>query len=835
MAISRREFIRSLAAFSAAALAGCVKPAEEAKPQAVPTAKSVIAEHPSQCPYCGAGCAGFFVEENGKLIAFKGDPLGWNRGVICVKGATAHEPVNAADRLTKPLIRDDPSLKGTFKGFREASWDEALNLAAKKFNEIRQQYGRNAIALQGSGQMTCEEQNLANKLFKGLIGSNSAEGNPRQCMTSAATGMLATFGSDWPPAPYKDKYELGENDLCVIIGSNMREGHPVKFWQLMDARNKNKFWVVIFDPRFTSTVQELKEQLPEKTIHVQQNQGSDPTIMNCIARIIHDRYPDKIAWNLIKEKSVGWEEYEKMIMQDKYKPENAAQRIGTTPEMLYRIAELWANAKNVQTYWTMGINQQTHGWNSVVSIISLHFMTGQVGRPGAVPYSITGQPNAMGLRLNGMLTGRLPGHAGFADPGVVERVAKAWNVDPAFLAETGKQPNAGMIVGMYERGIPDSERANKEGRIYAYYIAYTSAFMQPDVNRLMVPALKNNFVVVADSYKYSYNVMYADVVFPAATDGEKWGTKINSERRMHYLEKAANPPGEAWTDFQILCGLGRAMGFKEHFPDPKEYSKETCEKVWRELQAAVKGTEVDFSGIQGYDHLVNVAQSSGTRGIHIPAPTKEIADKGGITHRYLGQEDKFGWTYGPGGRPYKDFPTELKKLLPGVGPVGLHGKFQFTNKAEEKPMPRQPSAEYPFWFGTGIVYEHFHISKTVRGPTTRGLVPEAYIEMHPEDAARLGVKDGDLVKVYNDGGAVVAKASVGTGGRVPPARNYPKKGTVFMAWNFQTIPLLDQLDRATEASWKSVSFTTNELTPRDFDVVSGQSALKWGVCNVQKL
>ena len=835
MKIGRRDFIKT-AMLSAAVVAGCLrpkepKPTESVKPSPSPMVQK-ITEHPNACPYCGAGCAGFFVAQDGKLIGYKGDPEGWNRGVVCVKGATAHEPISAADRLTKPLIRDDPSLKGTFKGFREATWEEALELIGKRFNELKAEHGRNAIGGLVSGQMTVEELNLANKLWKGLVGSNTIEGNPRQCMTSAVTGMLATFGSDWPPAPYKDKYELGPDDLCVLIGSNMREGHPVKFWQLMDARSKGDFWVVIFDPRVTSTVQELQEQNPEKTIHIQQNPGSDPTIMNTLAHIIYTKYPDKIAWDLIKDKSVGWDKYEAMIKQDKYKPENSADRIGVEPGVMYRIADLWANAEKVQTYWTMGINQQSHGWNSVVSIISLHFMTGQLGRPGAVPYSITGQPNAMGLRLNGALTSRLPGHSGMPDPGAIERTAKAWKIDPEFLRETGKQPNKGMIVGLFERMIPDSERAKEEGRLYGVMIQYTTAFHEPDINRLVVPALKNAFVVAADAYKYTYNVMYADVALPAATDGEKWGCAINSERRLQFKEKAAEPPGESWTDFQIVCGVGRAMGFTEHFPDPKEYSREAVEKVFFELQEACRGTEVDFSGIQGYDHLVEI--TGGTRGIHIPAPTREIADAGGITHRYLGQEDRMGWKYPD--RPYKDFPTEIKKLLPGIGKVGLHGKFQFTDKCEEKPMPREPNTQYPFWFNTGIVYEHFHISKTVRAPSTRGLVPEGYIEMHPEDAARLGIKDGDLVRVYNDGGSVVAKASVGgPGSKVPPARNYPKKGMVFMAWNFETIPLLEHMDKANEKTWRGSSFTTNELTIRNFDKVSGQSALKWSVCDVQKL
>jgi len=855
----------------------------------------------SACPYCGVGCGTLIKVQDGKIVGMVPDKRHpTNRGIQCIKGLNAHEPIYR-DRLTEVLVRKDmsdplrghvSSTKGRFDDdvFQAMPYEEAEHLVTEKLVEIYKAQGGNAIGLNGSGQLTMEAQWIENVLLKGVLASNSIEANARTCMTSAVTGYFATYGSDTPPTCYDD---IEQADFITFWGHNAREAHPVLFWRVADHKDRHDIPTLVADPRKTGTVAGLEAINPRKSHHLQTLNG-DISYHNAIAFVLLDKYPQAIMpeeW--LDENVTGWREYVEGV-KARYSPQQVVERLKRldqgriTVAQIEAIAKDWAEASikgrergrgGVLTFWGIGYNQMLHGQHNTIGLVNLHLLTGNVGRPGCGSHSQTGQPNAMSERLMGGLTGRLPFNQGLKNNEWRHHIADSWGVPRERMDHVATLPNPGMIMGMMERAL--------KGDLMAMFWIYTTHVHMADLDTLVRPALTKMFVVVQDIYRHAPNNLYADVIFPAATWGE-WvgGTYIQSERRLYVNDGTANPPPGCRPDMDMAIDKGKmlaeALGLDADaiFPYKKTIEMGNGlmaydpEEVFRDIVAASKGSDADLTGIlevEEQDGTTPYDQMRQLRGIQWPAPNAEIARRGGTPRRYMGQEDWPDKPYGnfrqPDGKAkmklceqhYDELDEVTNKLMeyghrdrPGEGPYLIdelaeakkEGRKNLLERARDMALPPEmPHLDvyadrsmglaehkaqdvYPFWLSLGIVYEHFHTAKTIRGATTTELVPEQYVEMHVDDAARYGLEDGDKVRLMTRRGSYEARVSVGTGSRVRPGRNQVPPGLLFSPWN---------LSVADSADPKENKWLVNATSHRAWDPVSGQVDYKKLAARIEKI
>ncbi len=884
---TRRRVLRSLGAGAGAAAvaSGCGPdtPPDAAGPDVKPTPTATGDEPPAvdvpnnilaQCPYCGVGCGTLIQTEKGKIVGMVPDPKHpTNKGLQCIKGLSSNEAIYV-DRLTVPLIRKDmtdpmtghvSATKGRFDDelFREATWEEAEEMISHKIAELVKRDGGNSIALYGSGQLPVEGQYLENLFMKGVLGSNTIEANARMCMTSAVTGYFKSLGSDTPPTSYED-IELA--DMVTHWGHNARGAHPIVFWRIADHKKKNGIPTLMVDPRRTGTVMGYEEIQAENSYHFRTING-DISIHNALAHVMLTKHKDAVDWDLLKNHTTGWEPYVEAV-RARYSPEQVADITMVDPDYLRRVAEQWAEASvkgrergqgGVLTFWGIGYNQHLHGQNNTVSLINLMALTGNIGRPGCGPFSMTGQPNAMGERLTGGLTGRLPFNQGLGNEQWRDHIADAWRVPRERLAEVARMENPGMAIGMMERAL--------KGEVTAMFLIYATHIDLPDQNTLVRPALSKTFNVVQEIYRHAPNNLYADVILPAATWGE-WvgGTYIQSERRFYVTDGTANPIPGTRPDMDMVIDKGimiadlLGLDGKAIFPyERMENGFFNPEDVFRDVVRASKGSDADMTGmleVEERDGIGLYDQIRQHRGIQWPAPTYAIAKAGGTKRRYLDQEDA-SWAE----KPYGSFRhadgklhihlceqdySEREEVTAQLSRLGTdEGFYAIDNlplleKARDQgltpelpdfehqglPAGEAPEGTYPYWMGLGVVYEHFHTAKTIRSGTTRKLVPEQYVEMHPKDAEDLGVIDGEWVEIETRRGVMQARVSIGLDSVVRPARNLVPQGYMFSPWN---------LSVADSADPKDNKWLANAISHRAFDPVSGQVDFKKLAARVNKL
>ncbi|MGL1885321.1 MAG: molybdopterin-dependent oxidoreductase [Reichenbachiella sp.] len=817
----------------------------------------------AQCPYCGVGCGCIIkTDQKGKIVGVvpdKDHPT--NKGLQCIKGLASAEAIYV-DRLTKPLIRKDMSdpingyiskTKGSFDPslFREASWEEAEELIVDKVVEIIEKKGGNAIGLYGSGQLSVEGQYLENLFMKGIIGSNTIEANARMCMTSSVTGYFKTFGSDTPPTCYDD---IEMCDMVTFWGHNSRGSHPILYWRVADHKKNANIPSLVVDPRRTGTVQGLEDINPNNSYHFSTING-DISIHNALAYAILEKHEEAVDYDLLKKHVSGWEDYIKKV-KAKFNPKDVEDMTMIPAERIYELAEQWAKASikgkkagkgGVLTYWGIGYNQHLHGQNNTVSLVNLMVLTGNIGRPGCGPHSQTGQPNAMGERLTGGLTGRLPFNISIKDEKHRANMAKFWGVPKERLDKVATLQNRGMAIGMMERAL--------KGEVDAMFLIYATHIDLPDSHNLVRPALTKMFTVVQEIYTQAPNNLYADVILPAATWGE-WvgGTYIQSERRFYVVDGTANPIKGTRPDMDMVIDkmkmIGKRLGLDVDKIVPyerKENGFYDPEEVFRDLCKASKGTDADMTGVLEVEKETGKSpyqQIRDLRGIQWPAPTAEIAKKGGVARRYLDQEE--GWEDKPyGAFRHKDGKMHMhfcdqdysqrKEITDQLMRFGAEGEEDFyaidnvelLEKARDMALtPDLPNEEYPMWLGLGVVYEHFHTAKTIRSGTTRKLVPEMYVELHEEDAKIYGLADGDWAKITTRRGNYQARVSIGLDSTVKPARNTVPKGYMFSPWN---------LSVADSADPKKNKWLVNGVSNRAYDPVSGQVDFKKLAAKIEKV
>ncbi|MEA3412179.1 MAG: molybdopterin-dependent oxidoreductase, partial [Pseudomonadota bacterium] len=528
--ITRRNFLKG-SAFITGSAAGTslfvgANPELEAAPKEAPTGSANRSTALAQCPYCGVGCGTVIQVENGKIVSMRPDkdhPT--NAGLQCIKGLTAAEPIYV-DRIDgDPYVRKDvwaewnkpghgdldyvTKTKGSFdeEHFVRVPYEKASEMVAHKIAHYAEKYGGNSIGLYGSGQLTMEGQYLENLFMKGVLSSNTIEANARMCMTSAVTGYFATLGSDTPPLAYED-IELC--DMIVHFGHNARESHPIIFWRAADYKRKTDIPTVVVDPRYTGTAKGYEDINPENSLHVPVLNG-DISFLNSIAHVLLKEHPDVIDWEFVKAHGTGWEKYVEGVKK-RYSPEQVQDRMGSdqvTPEMIRRVAGLFADATRkrlarsqdaaaapgvpgaeyggVIIMWGIGYNQHIHGQHNIISIVNLLALTGNLAKPGCGPFSMTGQPNAMGERFTGGLTGRLPFNEPLKNDKHRIKMAQAWRVPEQNLTNAMNSQNPGMAVGMMERAM--------KGDVKAMFLIYATHIDLPDQHNLVRPALSKTFTV----------------------------------------------------------------------------------------------------------------------------------------------------------------------------------------------------------------------------------------------------------------------------------------------------------------------------------------------------
>ena len=526
------------------------------------------------CPFCGVGCGLEVVatttpnqeikrDENGNPIwKVKGDrnhPS--SQGMVCVKGATVTESIRR-DRLLHPMFRETLD-----QPFRQISWDEAFNLIVNRIQTVQQNYGSDALCMYGSGQFVTEDYYVAQKLMKGCLGTNNFDANSRLCMSSAVSGYVKSLGSDGPSCCYED---LELTDCAFIVGSNTAECHPIIFNRLAKYHKKNPHVkLIVVDPRKTATSDNAD-------LHLAIRPGSDIDLFNGIGYLL-------LKWGdidalFIDECTRNFQQYTDVLQH--YSPNIVAQRCGITVEELETAARYWQQSKRILSLWSMGLNQSSEGTAKVQSLINLHLMTGQIGKPGCGPFSLTGQPNAMGGREAGGLSHLLPGYRFVSHPEHRAELEQFWKLPPGHIS-----PHRGRTVWEMMLGLEQQE-------VQLLWIAATNpAVSMPDLERTKAALLRSPFTIYQEAYYPTETANYAHLLLPATQWSEKTGVMTNSERRVTYCPGFDPPPGEARHDWSIFAEVGRRLGFVEQF------SFQTSAEVYAEFAQITKGRVCDVSAL----------------------------------------------------------------------------------------------------------------------------------------------------------------------------------------------------------------------------------------------
>ena len=620
-----------------------------------------------------------------------------NFGKLCTKGANCAITVASDDRLAYAHAR---SLREEAPA--RVPLDEAIRTTAQRLRAIIELHGPHAVALYVSGQLSLEAQYLANKIAKGFIGTNNIDSNSRLCMSSAASGYKLSLGADGPPGSYQD---FEHADCFFVIGANMAECHPILFLRLLEARKKRQAKLIVVDPRQTPTG--VKADL-----HLAIEPGTDLALLNGLLHLFVEN--GHIDQEFIARYTEGWGPMPEFLQE--YTPGRVSELTGLREEDIRMAARWMGEAGELMSLWTMGLNQSTHGTWNTNAVCNLHLATGKICRPGSGPFSLTGQPNAMGGREVGYLSQGLPGQrvvTSAADRAFVETL---WGVAPGTIkAEPGLD-----AVHLFKK--------LQTGEVKAVWIIGTNPVASMPRRASVIDALQAApLVIVQDVYHPTETSRYADILLPGAVWAEADGVMINSERTVTLMQKAVEPPGEACADWDIIARVARAMGFTTGF----NYA--SASEVFDEIrQSANPKTGYDLRGMS-YERLRRTA-------MQWPCGPEE---KAGHAIRYLTPPDPAR----PEARPAIHFPTES-------------GKAHFFARPHLPPA-EMPDEEFPFILTNGRCAHQWHtMTKTAKSPALNKLNPAAFLEIHPEDAGPLGLREGDRVEVKSRRGRAIYPARV---------------------------------------------------------------------------
>ena len=632
----------------------------------------------STCGYCGVGCGLYIGVKDGKAVYTKGNPKhSVNQGTLCPKGLSEHQLINSKERVTAPLIKRGEKLE-------IASWDETFSKVSSEFKRIAKEHGEKAVGVLSTGQLLTEEFYTLGKFVQLGLRTNNFDGNTTLCMASAVMGYKQSLGSDGAVGSYED---FEKADTIFLVGANIADNHPIL--KLHIIKNKKKPNIIVIDPRASKTSQMATTFVPIKA-------RTDLALYNGLAYIVIEQGWEDEGY--VKANTNGYKELKKHL-QD-YPPQEVANITGIDVKTLYELARQFVAQDSVLTAWTMGVNQSFMGTDTVSAIINLHLLTGQIGREGAGPFSITGQCNAMGTREFGF-TSSLPGYRNYGDQEALKDYARITNV-PENIVPTQRGYKYAEIIDAIDRG-----------EIKALWIVATNplvSFVNQD--KLRKTLAKLDLLVVQDAFM-SDTAEIADVIFSAATWGEKEGSYTNSERRANRANKAVEPIGDTKSDFDIV------VEFSKYFDGVNELLFPRWEKpidAFEEYKKLSEGQLCDYSGMTyelmeehgGLQWPCNVANPLGTKRLYTPE---------------------------------MDFRTKDKK-------ANLLCLDWF-------PMAEPICAEFPALLNTGRTVEQWHTrTKTRSIDILNDLAPESWIDINPSDAKVLKVKSGDRMDISSARGRV---------------------------------------------------------------------------------
>jgi assimilatory nitrate reductase catalytic subunit len=648
-------------------------------------------ETKSTCPYCGVGCGVIIQADGDRITGVRGDPdHPANFGRLCTKGSTLHLTAAASIakqvRLLHPMLRERRGDKPV-----RIAWDSALDIAAQKFARVVGEHGPDAVGFYISGQLLTEDYYVFNKLAKGLVGTNNVDTNSRLCMSSAVAAYKQTLGADAPPNCYEDVMHA---DCIFIAGSNTAWAHPILFRRIEDAKRANpSLKIVAVDPRRTDTTQAAD-------LHLQIQPGTDVMLFNGMLHVM--LWEGWTAPDWIAQHTNGFDDVKATVRE--CTPELVSQVCGITKDALFEAAKLFARSPATLSLYCQGLNQSTSGTAKNAALINLHLATAQIGRPGAGPFSLTGQPNAMGGREVGGLANLLSAHRDLSDPQHRAEVAALWGVE-SVPHKPGK-----TAVEMFQ--------AAADGEIKALWIACTNpAQSMPDQATVRRALQRAEFVVVQEAFSTTATCDYADLLLPATTWGEKDGTVTNSERRISRVRPAVAKPGSARHDWEIAVDfaqrLERKLGRRTTL-----FPYATPGSIWNEHRESTRGRDLDITGMSYA--LLDAAPRQW--------PMPEGASQGRT-------------------RLYED----------GVFPTA-DGRARFAN-VRFAPVAEPRDARYPFALTTGRLRDQWHgMSRTGTLGRLFGHVPQPTVQLNALDIDRRGLRDGDLVHVTSRRGSLVLPA-----------------------------------------------------------------------------
>ncbi len=651
------------------------------------------------CPYCGVGCGLEVISPSieqktssdgedipmGKVMGDRTHPS--SLGKVCVKGATITEAIKKS-RLKYPLWREKLDQE-----FRRISWDEAFEKIVNQIQLVKNTIGVDGICIYGSGQFQTEDYYIAQKLFKGCLGTNNFDANSRLCMSSAVSGYIGSFGADGPPCNYTD---LESTDCAFLIGTNTADCHPIVFNRLRAYHKKNAHVkMIVVDPRSTATAQAAD-------LHLAIKPGTDIDLLNGIAYLLHKW--DAINPEFIAQHTDNFEQYQQIISH--YPPDKVAQLCGISVEDLTTAARYWAESNKVLSMWSMGLNQSSEGTAKIRTLINLHLMTGTIGKQGCGPFSLTGQPNAMGGREAGGLAHILPGYRQVSNAQHRQEIEQLWSLPLGSISENVGRSAWEAITGL------------ETGEVQFYWVAATNPVVSmPDLERTKKALLNSPFTVYQDAYYPTETAYYAHLLLPASQWSEKAGTMTNSERVVTYCPQFSEPVGEAKADWEIFAEVGKRLGYGQYFPF------QNSAQVYQEFVSLTHNRPCDMSGLSH--------QLLQDNPIQWPFPKGTNAD------------DKYG----------RRLYTDLQFHTPNQ-------KAQFI-AVHSRGLAEPPDPEFPLVLTIGRLYGHWHtMTRTGRIGKINKMHPEPLLEIHPRDAQKYDVESGDMVKVFSRRGEAVFKALV---------------------------------------------------------------------------
>jgi assimilatory nitrate reductase catalytic subunit len=636
------------------------------------------------CPYCGVGC-GLRVAADGGVAGDPEHPA--NHGRLCSKGAALGETLATDGRLLYPQI-----------GGRNAGWDEALDRIAAAFTQAIADHGPDAVALYVSGQFLTEDYYVANKLMKGFVGSANIDTNSRLCMASSVAGHVRAFGEDIVPGCYDD---IEAADLVVLVGSNTAWCHPVLYQRLVAARQARGTKVVAIDPRHTPTC-DIAD------IHLAIRPGSDVALFNGLLTHLVDNAADDQAWT--QEFAIDFATAAEAARTSTPTLAAAAQVCDVEATDLARFYDWFAVTERTLTFYSQGVNQSSAGTDKVNAIINCHLATGRLGRPGMGPFSLTGQPNAMGGREVGGLANQLAAHMSFSDPAEVDRVRRFWNA-PRMATRPGLK-----AVDLFD--------AVLDGEIKALWILNTNpAVSMPRAERVRAALAACPFVAVSDCWPTDTS-RYAEIVLPAAAWGEKDGTVTNSERCISRQRPFRSPPGEARPDWWMLNEVGRRMGYSAAF------SYASPAQIFRE-HASLSAFENEGRKRRIFD----------------------IGALAALSDTEYERLEPMQWP-APRGAPNAG-PAGKRLFGDGKGFATADGRARFL-PTPYRPPAVPPDERWPFLLNTGRVRDQWHtMTRTGRSRRLLAHQGEPALDIHPADAARMDLDEGDLARIESPHGATV--------------------------------------------------------------------------------